>query len=109
MTTHFFFKSWAEFFFFILMIFGFIISILVPSAVIGYTIAFLCGMMGGRLIHFRKKKIAAPYYIIIIGFIIGYLLGSYYGNRAIIVILFVLGIIFSYYLLEKGYIKDIAY
>ncbi len=68
----FFFKSWAEFFFFILMIVGFIVSLWATSfsAVISYIVVFLSGMVGGRLIYERKKNLPFPYYIIIIGFLI---------------------------------------
>ena len=105
--TDFFFKSWAEFFFFVLMIIGFIIAIIAPSAVISYLVVFLSGMIGGRLLYERKKKLSFPYYIIIIGFMIGYVIGTYYGSRKVVIILFVLGILLSYYLHNKGYIRDI--
>jgi len=105
----FFFRSWAEFFFFVLMIIGFIIAIWAPSAFISYTVVFLSGLIGGRLIYDRKKKLTIPYYIIITGFLIGYLIGTYYGNRKIIIVLFVLGILLSYHLHNKGYIKDLPY
>jgi hypothetical protein len=107
--TDFFFKSWAEFFFFVLMIIGFIIAIIAPSAVISYLVVFLSGMIGGRLLYERKKKLSFPYYIIIIGFMIGYVIGTYYGSRKVVIILFVLGILLSYYLHNKGYIRDVPY
>jgi hydrogenase/urease accessory protein HupE len=107
----FFFKSWAEFFFFVLMIIGFIVALWATSfsAVISYIVVFLSGMIGGRLIYERKKNLPFPYYIIIIGFLIGYVLGTYYGSRQVIVVLFVLGILFSYHLHNKGYIRDVPY
>ena len=109
--TQFFFKSWAEFFFFVLMIIGFIVALWATSfsAVISYIVVFLSGMIGGRLLYDRKKKLAFPYYIIIIGFIIGYVIGTYYGSRRVVIILFILGILLSYHLHNKGYIKDVAF
>lgn len=109
--TQFFFKSWAEFFFFVLMIIGFIVALWATSfsAVISYIVVFLSGMIGGRLLYDRKKKLTFPYYIIIIGFIIGYVIGTYYGSRKVVIILFVLGILFSYHLHNKGYIRDITF
>jgi len=107
--TDFFFKSWAEFFFFVLMIIGFIISIIAPSAVISYIVVFLSGMIAGRLLYDRKKKLIFPYYIILIGFIIGYVIGTYYGSRKVVIVLFVLGILLSYHLHNKGYIRDIFF
>jgi len=107
----FFFRSWAEFFFFVLMIIGFIISIWASSfsAFISYIVVFLSGMIGGRLLYDRKGKLTFPYYIILLGFIIGFLLGTYYGSRKVVFILFVLGALFSYHLYSKGYLKDIPY
>tara|TARA_Y100000310_G_C20694435_1_gene824482 strand:- start:3953 stop:4297 length:345 start_codon:yes stop_codon:yes gene_type:complete len=107
--TEFFFKSWAEFFFFILMVVGFVIAIWAPSAFVSYVVVFLSGMIGGRLLYDRKKKLVIPYYLILAGFLIGYLIGTYYGSKKIIIILFMLGMLFSYHLYNKGYLKDKPY
>ena len=107
--AEFFFRSWAEFFFFVVMIIGFIIAIIAPSAVISYIVVFLSGMIGGRLLYERKTKLIFPYYIIIIGFIIGYMIGTYYGSRQVVIVLFVLGILLSYHLHNKGYIRDVSF
>jgi hypothetical protein len=107
--SEFFFKSWAEFIFFILMILGFVIALSAPSAVISYIVVFLSGMIGGRLLYQRKKRLTIPYYLILIGFILGYAIGTYYGSRQVVIILFVLGILFSYHLHNKGYVRDIPF
>ena len=109
--AEFFFKNWAEFFFFVLMVVGFIIALWATSfsAVISYIIVFLSGMIGGRLLYDRKKKLIFPYYIIIIGFLMGYLIGTFYGSRKVIFVLFILGILFSYHLYNKGYLRDVPY
>ena len=107
--AEFFFRSWAEFFFFVVMIIGFIIAIIAPSAVISYIVVFLSRMIGGRLLYERKTKLIFPYYIIIIGFIIGYMIGTYYGSRQVVIVLFVLGILLSYHLHNKGYIRDVSF
>ena len=107
--SEFFFKSWAEFFFFVLMIVGFIVALLAPSAAISYLVVFLSGMIGGRLLYERKKKLTIPYYIILTGFLIGYVLGTYYGSRKVVITLFILGILISYHLHNKGYIRDLPY
>ncbi len=109
--AEFFFKSWAEFFFFVLMIVGLIVALWATtfSAVISYIVVFLSGMIGGRLLYERKHKLAAPYYIILAGFLIGYVVGTYYGSRKVVIILFVLGVLFSYHLHNKGFIRDIPF
>ena len=109
--SEFLFKNWAEFVFFVIMVIGFAVSIWASSysAVISYIVVFLSGMIGGRLLYERKNRLTFPYIVIVIGFIIGYLLGSYYGSKKVIVILFGLGILFSYYLRKKGYIRDVFF
>jgi len=109
--AEFFFKSWAEFFFFIVMIIGFIVALWATSysAVISYIVVFLSGMIGGRLLYERKQKLTIPYYIIIIGFMIGFLIGTIYGSRKVVIILFVLGILLSYHLHNRGYIRDVQF
>jgi len=102
-----FFRNWAEIIFLILLIVGFLLSLAAPSAVLSYLMIFLVGMMAGRLIYYRKKSMVFPYVLIIIGFFIGYLIGSRYGNWLVITILFVLGSILDYYLHEQGWLKDI--
>ena len=109
----FFFKSWVEFVFFVVMIIGFIVALWATSssAVISYIVVFLSGMIGGRLLYERKQKLTIPYYIIIIGFIIGFVIGTYfgYGSTKVIIILFVLGILLSYHLYNRGYIRDVQF
>ena len=105
------FKNWAEFVFFIIMVVGFAVSIWASSysAAISYIVVFLSGMIGGRLLYERKHRLTFPYAIIVIGFLIGYLIGSYYGSKKVIVILFGLGVLFSYQLRKKGYIRDVFF
>jgi len=103
------FDSWVEFFFFVLLVIGFIIALFAPSAVVSYIVIFVSGMIGGRLIYERKEKLKFPYYLFIIGFLVGYAIGAYHGNKSVIITLFVLGNIVSYYLYDQGIVQDIRY
>lgn len=109
MAGDFYFRNWAELFFFVLLVIGFFLSLLAPSAVISYLMIFVLGMMSGRLIYERKQKLQFPYYLIVVGLLIGYLLGAYYGNKRIILTLFILGMITSYFLHNRGIIHDLRY
>ena len=104
-----FYRYWMEFFFVVLMILGIVVALSSPSAVISYFIIFLVGMFAGRLIYIRKNNIKLPYLLIIAGFVIGYLIGTYYGNRRLMIILFVIGSIFSYKLYDKKILKDVRF
>lgn len=95
-----------EFWFFVIIIIGVFAALLAPSAAISYIIAFISGIFAGRLIYERKNKIKFPYFMIVLGFAIGYLIGVYYGSRKIVIILFVIGAILSYMLYAKKILKD---
>ena len=101
-----FYKNWMEFWFLVLLVIGLLIALSAPSAVISYIISFISGMFGGRLIYERKNKIEFPYLMIMVGFVIGYLIGVYYGSRRVVIALFVLGSIISYKLYDKKILKD---
>ena len=100
-----FWKQWGEIFFVILLIVGFLVAISIKIPLLAYIIIFCTGLMAGRII-FQKfgKRPLFPFFLIIIGFLFGYLLGSFNFNKIVITILFVIGVIFSYYIHKKGYI-----
>jgi hypothetical protein len=100
--------QWAEIFFIILILIGFVISISIKNAFLNYLVIFCAGLMGGRTIYKRKgKQPLFPFFLIIIGFLLGYMLsGILKGiNTKLIIILFIIGSIASYYIHKKEYIK----
>ena len=99
-------KNWMEFWFLVLMAIGVVIALSSPSAAISYIIMFLSGMLAGRLLYERKDKMQFPYLMIIIGFVIGYLIGVYYGSRRVSIALFIIGMILSYKLYDNKILKD---
>ena len=105
-------KNWMEFFFFALMLIGLLLALISPSAVISYVISFICGLMAGKLIyisggglHRDRQKIKLPFYMVIAGFFIGFLIGVYYGNRIIVIVSFVIALTLSYKLYDKRILK----
>lgn len=101
-----FYRNWVEFFFFVVMGIGLIIAVITPSALVSYIIVFLCGCITGRILYSRRSRLQAPYYIITVGFITGYALGAYYGNKLVIIILYVIANILTYSLYEKQVVRD---
>jgi hypothetical protein len=87
---------------------GLVLGALSPSAVITYLIAFCSGMMFGRLLYERKGKSKATYILIVIGFVMGYVVGSgiFRGDPRITAFLFVIGAILIYFLFNRKLIKD---
>ena len=102
-------RNWVEILAFFLLIIGFFLSLSAPSAFLSYIIVFLCGMIAGRLWYQQRKNLKFSWLMIIMGFLFGYVLGTYYGNRKIVVIMFLLGMILSYYVHDKKYIKSAEY
>jgi hypothetical protein len=100
-------SEWAEFFFFVLLFIGLIFGIGSPSAVITYFIGFFSGMMAGRLFYERRDKGRAPYLLITIGFIMGFVIGTFHGNRIITFLLFIFGAVLSYFLFDRKILKDL--
>lgn len=95
-------ESWAEFFFFCLLIFGFLFSLSLQSAMVSYVMIILFGMMCGRFLAHRKKRF--PFYLIVFGFLVGFLLGARFASWKTLVIFFVLGSIASFFAHERGYL-----
>ena len=101
--------NWAEFFALVLLIIGFIIAVSAGSAVVLYIISMLFGAAFGRWWYRFRKKLKVPAAIITIGALIGLTLGSFYGSREVVIILFILGFIASYYLHEQKIIYSAEY
>lgn len=105
-----FYEHSMEFLFLIIIIVGIFIALLAQGTIISYIIIFLSGMFAGRLLYERRKrkKMQYTFFIIIAGFVIGFLIGAYYANRAIVIILFAIGAILSYKLFDKKILRDIG-
>ena len=102
------FTSWAELFFLLLIIVGFILSITIRSPVLSYIVIFCAGLMAGRIITKKiKKQPPFPYFLIVLGFLVGYLIGSFTidVNRLLLIVIFVAGTVISYIVHKKGYVK----
>ena len=101
--------NWAEFFAFVVLVIGFIIGISAGSAVIVYLISVFFGAAFGRWWFRFKKKLKVPAAIITIGALIGLTLGSYYGDRKVIILLFIVGFVVSYYLHDRKIVHSAEY
>lgn len=104
-----FYTNWMEIFFIVLVFLGFIAALVAPSPFVSYLMISVSGMFAGRLMYERKGRIKLPFYVIIAGFFIGYLVGAYYGSRILIVIIFLCSSVFSYRMYEKGILRDIKF
>lgn len=99
-------RHYMEFWFLVLIVAGLLLALLVPSAAISYLFVFFSGVFAGRLIFERKSKIILPYFVIIAGFMLGYLIGIRYGNWIVALVSFLIGAVFSYNLFDRRILKD---
>lgn len=100
-------KNWMEFWSVVLMALGLVLALFTSSAAINYFLVLVSGMFAGRIIYERQHKIVFPYYVIIAGFLIGYLIGMRYGNRVAVAILFMAGGIISFRMFQKNVVRDV--
>jgi len=96
--------SWVEILFIVLLLIGIVLSVLAGNTIFSYIIISLSGLLFGRLLYEKRKSFLPAYYLIIFGFLIGYILGNYYANRYLTMGLFVLFIGLSYYLHLKKFL-----
>lgn len=102
-------EHWVELVAFILLVIGFFLAAASGSAVISYFLAFFCGGLGGRIWFTTKTDTRIAWSLILVGFLIGFVLGSFYGDRWVIIISYAGGFLVGYYLHKEGYIKSVNY
>ncbi len=100
-------SMWVEYLALIVLFIGFFISMSAGSAFLSYLIIFFSGLLTGRILFQHRNALPFKYYILMLVFLIGYILGTYvsFGSRKVIVVVFILSNILSYYIHDKGYIK----
>lgn len=95
-------EQWAEALTLLFASIGFIISILLRSILLNYITIIISGFVAGRIFYLKyKKEQIFPFILIIIGFLLGYLVGSFWSSRIITIILFIISSYISYYLHMK--------
>ena len=103
-------ENWVEVVSAVILVMGFILAIFSGSAVVSYFVILFAGFMFGRWWYrYKTKEVRLPIIIICAGFLIGFLLGSFYGDKRILIILFIVGIIGSYHLHDKKYIRSVEW
>ena len=92
-------EQWAEVFTLAFIILGFILSLALHRQMFNYISIVLAGLMVGRILYIKRfTEPILPFILIIIGFLLGYLLGSFWTSRFLTLTLFILSAIISYYL-----------
>jgi len=94
-------KDWVEILMIIVIALGFAVAITSKSAAVVSIIALLAGIFLGRVLYETRKGPKIPVVLISAGFVIGYLVGTIYGNRLVVLLLFVIGMLLGYATHEK--------
>jgi len=95
--------QWVELLMFTLLIISFALSVSIGSLVFNYIVVFIFGLMSGRFLYYRRKTF--PFYLIVFGGIVGYLIGVRYGSWKMTLFLFIVGTTISWYLHSKRIIR----
>ena len=100
-------SMWVEYVALIVLFIGFFISMSSGSAFLSYLIIFFSGLLTGRILFQNRKALPFKYYILMLVFLIGYILGANFsfGSKKVIAIVFILSNVLSYYIHDKKYIK----
>lgn len=101
--------DWAEYLAGILLAAGLVVSIVSKGILTTYVLSALFGLMFGRTLYRFQDKYTIPLYVIMIGFLAGFLIGSFEADRRIVILLYILGIVVSYWLHNEGLVKSVEF
>ncbi len=102
--ANFYLTSWAELYTIIVAILGFFLAVSIQAPALNYIVLFIGGFLGGRLLFQNRKATPFAYFLITFGFFLGYILGSYYVSRKLLIFFAIVAIVISYYVHDKGYV-----
>ncbi len=92
-------EQWAETLTVFFLALGFVFAVLLRNDFLSYSSIFLSGSLAGRIYYIKRyKEPIFPFILIIIGFLLGYIIGSVWVSRVAVFLFFVLGFGLSYYL-----------
>ncbi|MFC1686938.1 hypothetical protein ACFL0E_01105 [Nanoarchaeota archaeon] len=92
-------ETWAETLTIVLVLVGFLISILLMNVVLTYIVIIASGFLAGRIFYIKRfKEPIFPFVLMIIGFLFGYILGNVWASRFWTGVFFIISFSISYYL-----------
>jgi len=97
--------QWPELLALCFTLIGFVFSVLITQPWLSYFAVFVSGLLAGRLYYIQRyKEPLLPSVLIILGFLVGYLAGSFWVSRFWTVVFFLCGFSLSLYIHVKGII-----
>lgn len=101
--------EWAEIIALVLLFIGIVLGVLSPSPWFTYGIALITGLLCGRWWVRGKERGPGAYGVIVAGFIIGYVIGTFRGSRLLTFAIFMLSFLGMVKAMRKGLYKDIFF
>ena len=85
------------------MLVGFLVALLMGSALVSYFVIVLAGLLAGRFFYLRRiTQPILPFILIIVGFLFGFTLGAVWASRLLVLVFFLVSSFVSYYLPRQG-------
>jgi len=98
-------EHWAEVLAAALLLIGFFIALIIQSPILNYVVIFFAGMLSARIVYEKHRtQPIFPYILMIIGLVLGFMLGAITANKKLIMLLFLIGFILSYWGHRKGHL-----
>jgi hypothetical protein len=101
-----FYDNWPEVFFVIMLVVGFIISLVSISKYVDYLIIFFAGIIVGRLWFQKRHGQQFPLFLISVGFLLGMILGAIVSDSGtrwgVIFAFYLVGILISISIHKRG-------
>ena len=100
-------KDWAEMGSILLLVVGFLLSVLADNVFVTYLILVIAGFLVGRVFYFRKKNVRFPFFIIVAFFLLGYFIGVKIMDRGgffLCFLFFFIGAYIGYIVHEQRYL-----
>lgn len=98
-------QNWPELLALIFALLGFLISVIITKPGLSYFAVFVSGLLSGRLYYIQRyQQPILPSVLIILGFLVGYVAGSFWVSRFWTIVFFLSGFSLSYYMHVKGII-----
>ena len=100
---------WGEYLMVFFLIVGVVIAVSIDSFATFLAVMFLFGLLFGRLWYRQRKHLRYGLAFATIGIVFGFILGKFFGHTHIIVIIFLVGAVISYYIHYRGWISSVEY
>ena len=97
--------QWPELLALCFTLLGFLISVLISKPWLSYFAVLVSGLLAARLYYIQRyQQPILPSVLIILGFLVGYVAGSFWVSRFWAIVFFLSGFALSYYMHVKGII-----